>query len=144
MKSIKFLFCLNFLLFFFFKLYWCFLPVPTKFWGNLKKKKSVKLIGCDKETNIYGIWYEKGYFIITFITYLIKTCLTKHIHSKKLHVQVLHVESMWLKQILSNEKIYNCIMFILLIPNRQKTILKRMFKKGFLTQLNYYYFKVNI
>lgn len=35
-------------------------------------------------------------------------------------------------------------MFILLIPNRQKTILKRMFKKGFLTQLNYYYFKVNI
>lgn len=93
------------------------------------------------------IQYEKGYCIITFITgtYLIKTCLTKHIHSKKLHVQVLHVESMWLKQILSNEKNYNCIMFILLIPKRQKTILKRMFKKGFLTQLNYYYyFKVNI
>lgn len=143
MKSIKFLFCLNFLLFFFFKLYWCLLPVPTKFCGIFFFLKIIQnwLVVTRKQTYI---WYEKGYFIITFITYLIKTCLTKLIHSKKLHVQVLHVESMWLKQILSNEKIYNCIMFILLIPNRQKTILKRMFKKGFLTQLNYYYFKVNI
>lgn len=41
MKSIKILLCLNFLLkFFFFKLYWCLLPVPVKFWGNLKKKIS--------------------------------------------------------------------------------------------------------
>lgn len=39
MKSIKILLCLNFLLkFFFFKLYWCLLPVPVKFWGNFKKK----------------------------------------------------------------------------------------------------------
>lgn len=144
MKSIKFLFCFNFLLFFFLNCTdVCFLSQPS-FAAFFFFKNHTKLIGCDKETNIYGIWYEKGYFIITFITYLIKTCLTKLIHSKKLHVQVLHVESMWLKQILSNEKIYNCIMFILLIPNRQKTILKRMFKKGFLTQLNYYYFKVNI
>lgn len=143
MKSIKFLFCLNFLLFFFLNCTdVCFLSQPSfaAFFFFLKIIQNW-LVVTRKQTYI---WYEKGYFIITFITYLIKTCLTKLIHSKKLHVQVLHVESMWLKQILSNEKIYNCIMFILLIPNRQKKILKRMFKKGFLTQLNYYYFKVNI